>query len=269
MYLAKQQHKNYIDAIRSLVPSTIVLPAVPEFPDCAFVEDCLVTIGRRAIVTRLGHPSRHGEVDSILKALQEWDQTNGSRMHITDMRLVSGDHATCDGGDVLYTNRQLFIGLSDRTNTEGAHIVQSVLNGEGCSEKTSDDPTSCFETVIVPRIFPPVSGQNEQFLHLKSVVTCLDESTLVAPTGRIGDQILAAMRAVELDYTAYRLPDILACNVVSCNGTLICQATACSASRKVLEQAAVDRNLEIVFVDTSELAKKDAALTCCSVLLSA
>jgi N-dimethylarginine dimethylaminohydrolase len=84
----------------------------------------------------------------------------------------------------------------------------------------------------------------------------------------MGDNLCAAMGTAERSYKFYRVPDLLTCNVVSCNGTIIGQDTPCLESRRALEEAAAEQNLDLLYVDTSELAKKDAALTCCSVLLS-
>lgn len=103
----------------------------------------------------------------------------------------------------------------------------------------------------------------------------MDEETLVAPTGPLGDGLIESMlkdlgdqsAATAASYHVIRLPNVLACNVVSVNGTVLLQDTACTMSRQRLEAAAGDRQLEVVYVDSSELAKKDAALTCCSVLL--
>ena len=107
-----------------------------------------------------------------------------------------------------------------------------------------------------------------QVLHLKSAVTHLSPDTLVVPAAS-GDALLNSLRATELGYSVVRVPDVLACNVVAVNQHVLVQDTPCEESRRILEAAVVERNLNLVWVDTSELAKKDAALTCCSVLLDA
>jgi dimethylargininase len=243
MERARQQHGVYVQVLRSILP-VLSLPALPEYPDSCFVEDTVVAIGNHAVITRPGHASRQGEVDNIKTILQQLG------MKVTDMRDCSGT-ATCDGGDVLFTGSHLFIGLSNRTNQDGADVLRDIFR------------TNVYMDVTV---VPPMI-QGDQVLHLKSAVTNIDEITLLAPTGAAGDQLLAAMRATELNYNVYRLPDMLSCNVVSCNGVVLVQDTACLQSRKILEEAVLESSMDLVFVDTSELAKKDAALTCCSILL--
>jgi dimethylargininase len=115
--------------------------------------------------------------------------------------------------------------------------------------------------VVVPSVL-----QGSQVLHLKSAVTQMDEHSLLIPTGKAGDQLLAAMQATARGYNVYRLPNMLSCNVIACNGVIFAQDnTSCVQSRRTLEKAVLERSMDLMFVDTSELAKKDAALTCCSI----
>jgi dimethylargininase len=240
MEVARAQHAKYIQVLRRHVP-VLMLPALEECPDCVFVEDTAVVVGNKAVITNPGHPTRRGEVESIKMVLKQLG------LDLVDMRI--SDKAICDGGDVLYTGRHLFVGLSDRTNKAAAAVLDNAFDG--------------VETVVVPAVI-----QGDQVLHLKSAVTHIDEHTLVVPTGAAGDAILEAMEAEERGYTAVRVPDFLACNVVAVNGCILVQDTECKESRETLKKAVEERNLKLEWVDSSELAKKDAALTCCSVLLS-
>ena len=56
-----------------------------------------------------GHPSRRGETQAIKEAMQ--------RLGLKTVEMVGG--ATMDGGDVLFTGREFFVGLSTRTNQVG------------------------------------------------------------------------------------------------------------------------------------------------------
>ena len=48
---SRDQHRQYEDVIRSLVPEVHVLPADDAQPDCCFVEDTVVVCGETALVT--------------------------------------------------------------------------------------------------------------------------------------------------------------------------------------------------------------------------
>jgi dimethylargininase len=234
---AEQQHVNYVEHLARIVPVR-ELPALEAHPDCCFVEDTVVVIGKQALLMRMGHDSRRMEVDDMANVIQDIPG-----LEVKDMRNMS-ETAMCDGGDVLWTGRHVFVGLSERTNQEGVEILQSVF--------------SDWEVIGVP-----VSGA----LHLKSIVTHMDRFTLVAPTGELGDALLQEMQASSRGYEVVRLPSLSACNVVTINGTVLAQDVDCQESRRELQEAADEANLTLEFVNTSELAKIDGALTCCSVLL--
>lgn len=161
----------------------------------------------------------------------------------------------CDGGDVLYTGRHMFVGLSSRTNWEGFRALEGAMGDlvEG----------------VVPVPLPNTSKSGVNVLHLKSAVTHLDPTTLLVPAGEYGNKLMRAMRPHDHGYEVIRLPSLLACNVVVLkNQHVLAQAVPCEVSKRVLEEAAMERGMTISFIDTSELAKKDAALTCCCILLA-
>lgn len=237
--VAERQHSDYVSHLKRLLPDVMELPALQDFPDSCFVEDTCVVIRDTALLMNMGHESRRGEVESMKKHIETLPGIN----HVVDMSSESNE-ATCDGGDVLFTGRHVFVGISERTNQEAITVLRKVF--------------SKYEVIPVP-----VSGA----LHLKSMVTNMDTYTLVAPTGAMGDVLLQEMQAAERGYEVVRLPNLLACNVVAINGTILAQDVDCQASKRELREAAEENNLQIEFLDTSELAKVDAALTCCSVLL--
>lgn len=249
--LARKQHRDYLSALRQHVP-TLSLPPIEKHPDCLFVEDTVVAIGETAVIAQLGHSSRRDEADSIREVLQQLGMKHVYDMRDNDDNQLEGSF--CDGGDVMYTGRHLFVGMSDRTNFRGYQFVREVFARHGIPV---DD------IISIPSI---VTGK--EVLHLKSAVTHIDETTLLAPEGSSGDAVLQAMKSFERGYCAIRLPNLLSCNAVVVNGHVLAQDSSCIESRKRIKIACKERNLGLTFVDTSELAKKDGALTCCSVLLS-
>lgn len=276
MKVARAQHQEYVRALRMCIP-VLELPAVSSFdkdengsiqatknhPDCVFVEDTVIAIGKDALVTRMGHPSRRGEEKQVYEVLKQLgmdvfnmnDYQDSAEWMLGTVAKDGNEVATVDGGDVLFTGRHLFVGLSNRTNVEGANFILNFF--------------ASHDVIVLPQLhLPGTTGQTVP-LHLKSAVTHIDTGTLLAPVGPIGDLFLEAMRVQELGYTVHRLPDMLSCNVVACNGLVIAQDTSCRESRRILRDAVMEANQDLIMVDTSELAKKDGALTCCSVLLEA
>ena len=249
--LARKQHHEYVSVLRQHIP-TLSLPPLESHPDCLFVEDTVVAIGNTAVITQLGHASRRGEADSVKEVLQQLGMK-----HVYDMRENHNNTEEvplCDGGDIIYTGRHLFVGMSDRTNDRGYQFLRETFARHGIPADN---------IISVPSI---VTGK--EVLHLKSAVTHIDECTLLAPEGSSGDDVLRAMKSDQRGYQAIRLPNMLSCNAVIVNGHVIAQDLHCIESKNRIEIACKERQLGLTFVNTSELAKKDGALTCCSVLLS-
>ena len=105
---ARQQHANYIKELKKLVGNVIQISVDEEYPDMVFVEDPAVVIEGRALLTRMARPSRAGEKRAMKAALE------GHNLEIVEMRE---GNAYVDGGDVVFTGREILVGLSGRTNS--------------------------------------------------------------------------------------------------------------------------------------------------------
>ena len=89
-----------------------------EYPDCVFVEDCVIIIEKRAFITNPGAMSRRGEVQNIRKKLEEFALINPNE--IIEVGSVKNlNESFIDGGDCCFTGRELLVGLSSRTNNNG------------------------------------------------------------------------------------------------------------------------------------------------------
>ena len=269
---SREQHANYLHVLREHVPQLICLPSIGSHPDCLFVEDTMIAINDTVVLTRMGHESRRGEVDDLLKGVVREqlglknvydmsDVLDADIISDDDNDVVESSSNCCDGGDVLYTGRHLFVGITDRTNQGGFQYLKNVFAHR---HNMIDE----IDVVPVPMMSLQGADTGGGVLHLKSAVTHIDDETLLLPESKFGDILSEEMKVTERGYTAIRLPDVLSCNAVVVNGHVMAQDSPCSVSKRRIEHACRERNLGLTFVDTSELAKKDAALTCCSVLLS-
>jgi dimethylargininase len=110
----------YLAALHAAGVSVEVLPALADFPDSIFVEDTALVFPEAAILLRPGAPSRFGEVAAIAPVLR--------RRFETVLELVKG---FAEGGDVLSTPEEVFIGLSARTTPEGAQALAALLESLG------------------------------------------------------------------------------------------------------------------------------------------
>src|SRR5215213_6335225 len=125
-----------------------MLDADERYPDSIFIEDTAVVTDRCAIVANPGAAGRRGEVHEVEEVL--------SGLYKNVERIVSP--GTLDGGDVLQVGDHFYIGLTQRTNKEGAEQLSALLRGYG------------FSASFV---------ELRRFLHLKTGVAYLGGKDLV------------------------------------------------------------------------------------------
>src|SRR5262249_45357117 len=140
-----------------------------ELPDAVFVEDTCVVLDEVAIVARPGAPSRRAEVTSMASLLEEY----------RPLRRIESP-GTLDGGDVLRLGRVLFVGVSCRTNGEGADQLRALVAPFG------------YDVAPVP-----VAG----CLHLKTAVTAVAESTLLVNPAWVEPRHFGVARVIEVHPT--------------------------------------------------------------------
>ena len=150
-----EQHRRYTTALESVGLATTLLPADARYPDGTFVEDTAIVTPTVAILTRPGAASRAGETAAIAAAL-------GTQFG--DLRHIVAP-GTVDGGDVCETDACVLIGVSARTNAEGARQLASLLNEFGRAT-TIIDIRGC-------------AG----LLHLKTGISYLGEGRLALAPG--------------------------------------------------------------------------------------
>lgn len=217
-----KQHNAYIKTLRSLGLEVIVLAPQPGYPDAYFVEDTAVVTPDVAIVTNPGAETRRGEEASIEPILARY-------------RKVVRIHApgTLDGGDVLMVGTHFFVGISDRSNEEGAEQLGGFLEELG-------------------NTWTPIRvGAG---LHLKSSVNYVGKSTLLVTKEFADHPQFRGYDKIVLD-TAERY----AANSLLINDCLI-MPKGFPATRKRLEAL----SLEVIELDVSEAHKMDGGLTCMS-----
>ena len=222
--LALRQHGQYQRALERAGLEVTVLSTEPDFPDCPFVEDTAVVTAQGAVITNPGAPSRNGEQRSVRSVLAQF-------LSLVDI-LPPG---TLDGGDVLRIEDRFVIGLSQRTNRQGAGQLANHLRQWGYESE-------CLEV--------------GDMLHLKSGVNYIGRGNLLV-TRALADQPLFASlhRVLVDDEEAY------AANSIFVHGTLLLPA----GFPRV--QAALGLlGYSVVTLDLSEFRKVDGGMTCLSVL---
>jgi dimethylargininase len=139
-----------------------------------------------------------------------------------------------DGGDVLQVGSHFFIGVSERTNHEGAGQLSRILTRYG------------YTYTVVP------VGEG---LHFKSSVNYVGKNTLLITEDFVGNDQLEGY-----DTIVVNRDESYAANTLFVNGRLLVPR-GYPATRKKLEELGFD----IIELDTSEVRKMDGGLTCMSI----
>jgi len=141
---ARREHEELVDALRRIGVDVIELPCDEKQPDGLFVDDIAVVINGTALICNppslKDRPSRQGELAVVRQVLRKE----------IGLKIVEVDteKAQVEGSDVLWTGREIFVGLSTRTNMLGAQAV-----GKAFPE---------YPTTIV-KVYPPA-------IHLKDYI---------------------------------------------------------------------------------------------------
>ncbi len=223
---ARAQHRKYEECLKALGCSVQRLPGEPLFPDSVFVEAAAVVLDELAVITRPGAESRRGETVSIAQALRPYRRLE----HIVAPGIL-------DGGDVLCLGRNLFVGLSRRSNEAAVEQMRILLADQGYTV-TGVEVRGC--------------------LHLKSAVTQVVEDTLLINRDWIDGAAFGSMRWIEADPG-----EPFAANALMTGAGVIFPA-AFPATRRRLEAAGIN----VIPVDVTELAKAEGGVTCCSLIFS-
>jgi dimethylargininase len=225
--LALAQHAAYCRALETHGCALTVLPADAHYPDSTFVEDtALIVPGRGAILARPGAASRAGEVTTIATALRE---------RFADLPAIEAP-GTLDAGDVCEAGHHVFIGLSHRTNANGAAQLAGWLTTLGITSSTVD--------------IRGIDG----LLHLKSGIAALEPDRLV----------LIDALATHPAFTGYDVVRVPAGEEYGANCVRVNDVVFVSAGQPQLDALLRQRGYTLEVLDMSEYRKMDGGLSCLS-----
>ncbi len=224
--LALEQHRAYCEALSDCGLSLTILPADLAHPDGCFVEDTALVTERGAIVTRPGAPSRRGEVDVIEAALK-------GLFH--DIPSISAP-GTVDAGDVCEADGHFLVGLSARTNEEGAVELAHLLEDLGYRSNILDIRSA------------------RGLLHLKTGIAYLGEGRMLA-TGDIP-------RGPAL--SSYEIVDVPAGERYAANALRVNDQVLVADGYPGTRAAIEALGFSVIALEMSEFRKLDGGLSCLS-----
>ena len=221
--LAFVQHGKYTETLRNIGLNVRVLPAQESFPDSTFIEDVALCTPLCAIITHPGAESRRGETEGMNEVLGDF---------FNHIKVISSP-GTIEGGDVMKVNDHYYIGISARTNHNGAEQFIRIIKKYGLTgEKV----------------------QLEKILHLKTGVSYL-ENDYVLVSGELSEcrQFSEYRRIIVDPHESY------AANSIWINGVVLVPE-GFPETRKKIERS----GFETLAINTSEFRKLDGGLSCLS-----
>lgn len=223
---ALEQHSAYCHTLQQCGLHVTFLEPDLEYPDSTFVEDTAVLIPSAAILTYPGAASRIGEVTSVQSQLQ--------RFYQKFYRITPP--GSLEGGDICQAGAHFFIGLSDRTNDEGARQLAEYLKIEGYTSSIVD--------------IRNIKG----ILHLKSGIAYLGNNTIIATDPLKDHPAFKDYRLILVDPK-----EDYAANCVLINGCVLL-ANGYPKIKEKLEKF----GFTTISLDVSEFQKMDGGLSCLS-----
>lgn len=219
------QHENYVSALTKTGVNVTVLKPEDDFPDSCFVEDVALCTSKCAIITRPGAQSRRQEAalsDMITTLHKFYDNVESIK-----------DPGTVEAGDIMMVGDHFYIGLSARTNQEGANQVIGILEKYGLSG----------ETVSLKEV-----------LHLKTGLAYLENNNLLVAGEFKKDPRFSKFNKIEID------PDeAYGANCIWVNDYVLVPAGYPKVQKKI-----ENLGYKVLVVDTSEFRKIDGGLSCLS-----
>ena len=217
------EHNDYKIQLERSDIKIITLDALEDYPDSVFVEDPAITFQDFCIILRPGAPSRFGEHEVF---------RNEAKNIFEEVFEV--DNGKIEGGDILRINDRFIIGLSERTNKEGADELEKILLHLGAKVTITNTPNGV--------------------LHFKSDCSLLDDETILQT------KKMSLTGFFENHFKVINVPEgeELAANSLRVNKHLLVP----KGFEKTYEL--LSKSYDIKLANVNEISKVDAGLSCMS-----
>ena len=217
------QHLQYIEALKSCGLKITVLDPCEEYPDSTFVEDVALITPSCTIMTRPGAPSRRGEVKKMTKTLES---------QFKNLEYIESP-GTIEAGDIMMVGDHYYVGLSERTNLQGAEQLIAILVRHGLKGSTV---------------------RLKEVLHLKTGLSYLENNRLVVCGEFKNDPVFSGFEQIEIPES-----ESYAANCIWVNDNVIIPS-----GYPITKQKVSATGYNVLEVDVSEFKKLDGGLSCLS-----
>ena len=217
------QHSKYVEALIKCNLSVLELNEDVRFPDSTFVEDTAIVDKEFAIITNLGAKSRQGEQIEISDKLKTFYNT------IESIKKPG----TLEGGDIMKVEEHYYIGLSNRTNNEGANQLKRILKSFG------------YSSSIIPL---------KKVLHLKTGISYIGDAIMLV-SGEFKNHP---------DFRKYNLIEVQESEAYATNSLRINDYVFIPEGYVNLKKQILNLSFKVIELEMSEFEKMDGGLSCLS-----
>lgn len=217
------QHQEYISVLENCGLFVETLNADENFPDSVFVEDAAILVPGLAVITNPGANTRKGEIIIIKELLSKY---------FSNIEEIINP-GTIEGGDVLRIENHFYVGLSERTNKEGARQFLEILKKYNYTGQTIE---------------------LKNVLHLKTGISYLGENTILVSGELINNKEFSKFNIIEVDDD-----EEYAANSLSINDKILIPKGFPKTKRKIENSGFIT-----IEIDVSEFRKVDGGLSCLS-----
>jgi len=220
-----QQHAELKQALAACGATVIDVPELAGHPNSVFPRDVALCTPEGHVRLRMGLEARRGEetwMSGVLDSLGE-----------PCVGEIS-EPGTVEGGDVILAGATAFVGLSGRTNVEGAGQVGRLLREME------------YEVRLVP-----VGGRH---LHLGGVMSAVGPDTLVCARGAVPADLLNGFEVIEVTYAGPSPGNVICLG----DGELVVNSAENQAAADELDR----RGFTVHGLDLSEFRKGGGGPTC-------
>jgi dimethylargininase len=182
---AFREHRSYERCLAEMGVQVVSVPAESDLPDAVFVEDTAAIVDEVAVIARMKVIRRRPEISRLIPIFS----------HYRPLKYLSLP-AVLEGGDIIRVGRTLYVGISMRTNLDGAVQLEEILRSydyqvrpvkvRGCLHLTTGCSYIGRDTILANETWVDTS----QFEGFEVINTCSVSEPWAANTMLIDETVI-------------------------------------------------------------------------------
>ena len=218
------QFKNLKNTLAKLGVSIVNIPELKGHPNSVFVKDTAIVTRDSFIKLRMGLISRREE--------EEWMADFLKSLGLKEIGSINPP-GTAEGGDIVIGEKVAFVGISSRTNENGAKQVSEILMNTG------------YEVRIVKFKGP--------FLHIGGGMSLIGKNTILYCRNAFPEEFFKGFKEILID-----CDDFISGNVIAISEK---EAVASKTNRKAIKILKTE-GITVHELDLSEFIKGNGGPSC-------